>query len=71
MAKYGRDKELEELTEQWLRENDPTYNKKNKGYKSEQQMDRKSKQEIPISNLSKTQRRQIEEEYYSNNNNNK
>lgn len=71
MAKHGRDDELEKLTEQWLRDNDPNYQKRNKGYTSETNMDRKSRKEIPISNLNKTERSKMEEEYYSNQSNNK
>jgi ribonuclease HII len=70
MAKQGRDEELEKLTEDWLRNNDPDYQKRNKGYTSENNMDRKARKEIPISNLNKQERSKLEEEYYSNTKNN-
>lgn len=63
--KHGEDQDLERLTEQWLRENDPDYSKKNKGYHSNKAVEQKSKKEIPLSNLGKKDREMVEEKYYS------
>lgn len=65
MAKMGKDEELELLTEEWLRNHDPDYKKKNKGYSNEENLQKKLSKETPISNLSKKERSKIEEEYYS------
>jgi hypothetical protein len=65
MAKYGVDEEMEKMTEQWLRENDENYNKKNKGYHSNRAVEQRSKKEIPLSSLGKKDREDMEEKYYS------
>ncbi len=52
MAKKGVDAELERLTNEFLKKHDVD---KKKTYLSDRQMERRSKREIPISNLSKKQ----------------
>ena len=63
--KHGRDEEIEKMTEDWLRQNDPQYRSRYKNYTTDEQINKKSKKEIPISNLSKGDRQKLENQYYS------
>lgn len=62
MAKKGVDKELEKLANDFLKEHDKD---KKKTYLSDRQMDRRSKREVPISNLSKKQSQYMENIFQS------
>lgn len=67
MSKEGIDEELEKATEEWLRKHDPQYSSRWKGYSSIEQMERKSKTEIPLTNLNKKQRKEMNDRFFSTN----
>jgi hypothetical protein len=65
MSKHGNNKEIDKLTEEWLKANDPDYFKKTKTYVSEEQMQKKLNKERPLSSFNKKQKNEMDNKYYS------